>query len=185
MCQSMDTPNCQQHIGTQYSCRGHFNGGLPKSIYRDCKFLFEELSNPIPSCSIITLEELQLACMTQDGLTNLCKKHINNAFDKVPLSDDVYGLLGCVPAEMLHVSRTGLLNYMFGCLEGLISLLLSRKKDQESFNDLHQCIVSDAQQQCEQDFPHMSIRYGISNGTKMCGSEQVGNCFVLLCAMHT
>jgi hypothetical protein len=31
----------------------------------------------------------------------------------------------------------------------------------------------------------MSIRNGITNGTKMCGSEQVGNCFVLLCAMHT
>jgi hypothetical protein len=31
----------------------------------------------------------------------------------------------------------------------------------------------------------MSIRNGITNGTKMCGSERVGNCFVLLCAMHT
>jgi hypothetical protein len=26
---------------------------------------------------------------------------------------------------------------------------------------------------------------GITDGTKMCGSEQVGNCFVLLCVMHT
>ena len=31
----------------------------------------------------------------------------------------------------------------------------------------------------------MSIHNGITDGTKMCGSERVGNCFVLLCVMHT
>ncbi len=31
----------------------------------------------------------------------------------------------------------------------------------------------------------MSIRNGITDGTKMCQSERVGNCFVLLCVMHT
>ena len=86
---------------------------------------------------------------------------------------------------MLHVSGTGLLKYMFGCLEGLISLTGSRTKDRESFDDLHRCIVSDAQQQNERDFPRMSIRNGITDETKMCGSERVGNCFVLLCAVHT
>ena len=55
---------------------GHFNGGLPKFIYRDCKCLFEELSSPIPLCSLITLAELQQAHLTEDGLTNLCKKNI-------------------------------------------------------------------------------------------------------------
>jgi hypothetical protein len=31
----------------------------------------------------------------------------------------------------------------------------------------------------------MSIRNGITDGTKICGSKQVSNCFVLLCVMHT
>ncbi len=31
----------------------------------------------------------------------------------------------------------------------------------------------------------MSIRNGITDGTKTCGSERVGNCVVLLCVMHT
>ncbi len=31
----------------------------------------------------------------------------------------------------------------------------------------------------------MSIPNGITDGTKLCGSERVGNCFVLLCAVHT
>ena len=55
---------------------GHFNGGLPKFIHSDCKFLFEEFSSPIPLCSLITLAELQQAYLTEDGLTNLCKKNI-------------------------------------------------------------------------------------------------------------
>jgi hypothetical protein len=96
---------------------GHFKGGLPKYIYCDCK-----CSSLIPLCSLITLEEIQQAGKTQDGLTNLCKKNVPNAFENVPLSDNVYGLRGCVPAEKLHDSGTGLLKYMFGCLEGLISL---------------------------------------------------------------
>ncbi len=31
----------------------------------------------------------------------------------------------------------------------------------------------------------MPIHNGITDGTKMCGSERVGNCFVLLCVMCT
>ncbi len=46
-------------------------------------------------------------------------------------------------------------------------------------------MVIDAQRQSERDFPRMSVRNGITDGTKMAGLEQVGNCFILLCLMHT
>ncbi len=118
-------------------------------------------------------------------LTNLCKKNIRNAFDNVPLGDDVYGLLGITPGEMLHISGVGLLKYMFASLECLISLTRSKKQDQELFDDLHRCIVIDAQRQSKRDFPRMSVCNGITDCSKMCGSEQVGTCFALLCAMHT
>ncbi len=40
-----------------------------------------------------------------------------------------YGLLGSpVPAEMLHVSGTGLLKHMFGFLDGLIGGAKSKKE---------------------------------------------------------
>ena len=38
------------------------------------------------------------------------------------LSDFIHGILGVVPAEMLHVSGTGLLKYIFKCLCNLIGL---------------------------------------------------------------
>jgi hypothetical protein len=86
---------------------------------------------------------------------------------------------------MLHVSGTGLLKHMFGCLDGLIGRAKSKKREKESFDNLHRCLVINVERQSERDFPRMSICNGITNGTKMCGSKRVGNCFVLLCAMHT
>jgi hypothetical protein len=108
-------------------------------------------------CSRITSEELKQARLTEIGLTNLCKKNIFNAFENIPVGDLKYGLLGSVPAEMLHVSGTGLLRHMFGCLDYLIGGPNSKKKDKESFDDLHLCLVRDAEQQSVRDFPHMSI----------------------------
>jgi hypothetical protein len=50
---------------------GHMNRGRPKFIYQDCRCLFDDLSNPIPMCSLITSEELKQAHLAEDGLTNL------------------------------------------------------------------------------------------------------------------
>ncbi len=161
------------------------NGGQPKYIYRDCKCFFEDLSSPIANCHLITSEEIKQAHLTNDDLTNLCKQNISNAFENVPFADQVFGLLGSAPAEMLHVSGMGILKHMFGCLDGLIGGTKSKKRDKESFDDLHCCLVINAERQSERDFPCMSICNGITEGTKMCGSERVRNCFVLLCVMHT
>jgi hypothetical protein len=43
---------------------GHMNGGWPKFIYQDCRCLFDDLSSPIPLCSLITSEELKQAHLT-------------------------------------------------------------------------------------------------------------------------
>ncbi len=98
------------------------------SFFRDCRCLFDDLSSHKQMCSLITSEELKQAHLTEDGLTNLCKKNISNAFENVPLGDLKYGLLGSVPAEMLHVRGTGLLKHMFGCLYNLIGGPNSKKK---------------------------------------------------------
>jgi hypothetical protein len=96
------------------------NGGRPKFIYQDSRCLFDDLSSSIPMCSLITPEELKQAGLTEDGLTNICKKNISNAFENVPFGDLKYGLLGSVPAEIIHVSGTGLLKHMVGYLDNLI-----------------------------------------------------------------
>jgi hypothetical protein len=78
-------------------------GGWPEFIYRDCRCFFEDLSSPIPMCSLITSKELKQARWTEDGLTNLCKKNISSAFENVAFGDLKYGLLGSVPAEIFNI----------------------------------------------------------------------------------
>ena len=75
-------------------------------------------------------------------------------FENVSFGDLKYGLLGSVPVEMLHVSGNGLLKHMFS--SGGPN---SKQKDKESFDDLHHCLVRDAEQQSQskRDFPRMSI----------------------------
>ncbi len=81
------------------------------------------------------------------------QKNISNAFEKVPFGDEKYGLLGSVPDKMLHVSGTGLLNTCLVVLIVWLEAQIQRKKDEESFDDLHQSLVRDAEQQSERDFP--------------------------------
>ncbi len=89
------------------------------------------------------------ASKTSKALASLSKEAIKNAFYNVPFGDLIYGLLVSVPAEMLHVGGTGILNYIFEYLDNLIA----GEKDKGTFNDLHRCLVRDAQHQSERDFP--------------------------------
>ncbi len=52
----------------------HMNGGWPKFIYQDCRCLFDDISSFIATCSLIASEESKQAHLTEDGLTNVCKK---------------------------------------------------------------------------------------------------------------
>jgi len=159
----------------------HTNASNMKYLYLDCKCQLHELSDPRPKCKLVTLEEIRDARKKPNGVASLLMQAIKNAFDNVWFGNLKYGIKGSVPAEMLHVSSTGKLKYIFEVLDSLIE----GTKDKESFHDLHRCLVKDAKRQSERDFPRMSARNGITYGTKMCGSEHVGNCFILLCFFHT
>jgi hypothetical protein len=52
---------------------GHMSGGRPKFIHRDCTFLLDEISSPIPTCSLITSEVFKQAHLTKDGLKSCAK----------------------------------------------------------------------------------------------------------------
>jgi hypothetical protein len=86
---------------------------------------------------------------------------------------------------MLHVSGTGLLKHMFGCLDNLIGGTNSKQKNKESFDDLHHCLVRDAEQQSERDFPCMSIQNGITDGTKSVDPNELVTalCYFVSCTL--
>jgi hypothetical protein len=61
---------------------GHMNGGKPTFIWRNCKCLFHELSNPNPRCQLITAQEMENAPSTVDSMKDLSKKDIDKCFKK-------------------------------------------------------------------------------------------------------
>jgi len=110
---------------------------------------------------------------------------IKNRFIDLPFGDLEHGIFGCVPAEMLHVSGNGIMQYMLESVNQIIGSGTDKKLTLHQLDTLHQNMVRDALSQSERDMPRMSDRNGIMDGTKMSASERVGNMFILLCAIHT
>ena len=163
---------------------GQFNSSSAAFPYRDCRCTQAQLGNSIATCELTTLEEYN-AHKQQQTLHHLSLHDIDNAFMSVPFGDVVHGVFGSVPAEMLHVSGNGIMQYILGVVNDIIGSGGSKQLHLHRLDTLHQNMVRDALMQSEKDMPRMSDRNGVTDGTKMSVSERVGNIFILLCAMHT
>ena len=172
---------------------GHYNGsGKLKRPYRDCQCNFGSMSNPNPKCTYITLNDMKetkrrkLNATTKqdkDAIFQVISKHdIRNALTEpdLLLSDKIHGAYRMMPPELLHVSGSGLIMYMFRSLMHIMvpaCLVI--------LDALHQRISGDIGHQSEKDYPRGSVRNGILDGTKCQSSERRGNLFRLLCIAHT
>jgi len=163
---------------------GQYNSSSAMFPYRDCTCLLSQMSDPIAQCKLITVCDYA-AAKTQKELHNFSMHDIDNAFESIPFGDLRHGLFGSVPAEMLHVSGNGIMQYQLDVVNDIISSGTHKRNTLHRLDILHQNIVKWAGLQSEQDMPRTSDRNGITDGTKMSASERVGNMFVLLCAMHT
>lgn len=163
---------------------GQFNSSNATIPYRDCCCMLSQMSDPIPQCHLITVNEYNVAKKNGD-LAGLGLHDIDNAFDRVPFGNVRHGIFGSVPAEMLHVSGNGIMQYQLDVIHEIISSGQHKRKTLHSLDILHQNLVHFGSQQSERDMPRTSDRNGVTDGTKMSASERVGNMFLLLCAMHT
>ena len=163
---------------------GQYNSSSATFPYRDCKCSQAQLCDSVPNCSLITLAEYA-SHKQQDTLHMLSLHSINNRFIELPFGDLKHGIFGCVPAEMLHVSGNGIMQYMLESVNQIIGSGTDKKLTLHQLDNLHQNMVRDTLSQSERDMQRMSDRNGITDGTKMSASERVGNMFILLCAIHT
>lgn len=142
------------------------------------------MDEPIAQCNLITMSDYNLGKETAT-LRNLSLHDIENAFANVPFGDLHHSIFGCIPAEMLHVSGNGIMQYQLDVINQIVSAGSNKQKTMHQIDILHQNLVSEASHQSEKDMPRMSDRNGITDGTRMTASERVGNMFILLCVMHT
>ena len=115
-------------------------------------------------------------------IKRLSKHPIDNAITEMdlPLSDQEFGPFKMTPPELLHVSGSGLISYMFSTLKDAMT-----DKDRSVIDDLHQEMHRDSQWQSKKDFPVGSTRNGIVDGTKCMSTERRGNLFRLACIAMT
>ena len=172
---------------------GHYNGsGKLKRSYRDCHCKFDSMNRPYHSCEYVTLDEMRQAKRRKTSATtakekrivfhDISKHDIRNALTEphMPLSDQVHGPYKMTPPELLHISGSGLIKYMFQTLKYLLLPMF-----QIIIDGLHQRLFQDSARQSEKDFPRGSNRNGILDGTKTQSTENRGNLFLLLCLAHT
>ena len=163
---------------------GQFNSSSAAFPYRDCMCTKSQLCDPVPQCTLIKLSDYMFH-KEHKTLHQMSLHDINNAFINVPFGDPHHGVFGCVPAEMLHVSGNGILQYILDVTNDIVGSNKNKQMSLHLLDTLHQNMVRDALLQSERDMPRMSDRNGVTDGTKMSASERVGNIFILLCAMHT
>jgi len=133
---------------------------------------------------LITIEEYKFAKQTE--IPHAYSLHaFDNAFDNTPFADQVHGIFGCVPAEMLHVTGNGIMKYQLEVVKQIIESGTKTTKRLHRLDVLHHNLVTESLKQSERDMPRMSSRNGVTDGTKMTASERVGNMFILLCVSHT
>ena len=109
----------------------------------------------------------------------------DNVFDKTPFADQVHGIFGCVPAEMLRVTGNGIMKYQLEVVSQIIESGSNKNKKLHQLDVLHQNLVAESLKQSERDMPRMLSGNGVTDGTNMTASERVGKMFMFLCAIHT
>ncbi len=98
----------------------------------------------------------------------------------LPLSDGIHGPYKMTPPELLHMSGSGLIMYMFKSLRHQMGGGQDRDQIDQQHIDVSNCI----KRQSERDFPRGSMRNGLIDGTKCQSLERKGNLFRLLCIAH-
>ncbi len=160
-----------------------------KHPHRDCKCQFHDLSNPNPTCTYLTMEDINFAKKRKlededagiEYYRSFSMYHIRNALTEksLPLSDNIHGPYKMMPPELLHTSDSGLIMYLFVSLRDQ----MGGGKDRDLIDQQHIQISNLIKRQKEHDFPRGSMRNGLIDGTKCQPSEQKGT-YSDYCVLH-
>ena len=177
---------------------GHFNGsGRLKRPYRDCECCFDDMDNSNPQCKYVTQESMQAIkrrrlnatskTKAEDVDKEVSKHNVRRIFDNedMPLSDEVHGIYGMTPPELLHASYSGIIEYSMVTLEMMFGNKNVERKALATLDRLHQELSLQITRNSDRDSPRGSARNGIIDSTKTQSTERRGNFFRLLCLSYT
>ena len=188
---------------------GHYNNCKAQCLVKDCKCKQEDITSFPPKCSQVTWADIQ-ACDTigdifdlyqkkglvsekdmseifadADFAKSISKHPIDNAFDRLPLSDPYQGIIGMTPQEMLHLMGCGIFKYLIFGVKDIIGLKKKKSRLKGLINDVFPDIKNHLSKNAERDVSPMSNRNGFFNVTSLTNEEIRGNFLGLLVLMNT
>lgn len=170
-------------ISGNNSLLGSFNNANVKCPYRDCGCTKEDFVDPTSTCTFIKKADIDQLKQQNDiaGLKAVSKHNIVNAFDIIPTGDPVDTIYLSTPPETMHAIDAGIIPRMIQTIgDGF-----KRKQVAAAMHNLHLLLVNSHARQSERDLPRPSQRNHLLETTKTQATENKGNLFLLLCALHT
>ncbi len=135
--------------------------------YCDFKCQFHDLSNPNPTCTYLTMEDINFSKKRKqededagiEYYRSISMYDIRNALTEksLPLSDNNYGPYKMMLPELLHTSGSGLIMYMFESLRDQ----MGGGKDRDLIDQQLIQISNLIKRQSECDFPRESMQNGL------------------------
>ncbi len=160
----------------------HFGTKCPM---RKCLCGASDLGNPEAQCILRTPELVQEARESQAGLASISMHDIQNAFEGVPLGDQVYRQFGVVPSEVLHMLESGIYKYENRAVVQILGAKESNASEKNNLDILHRnlCILST--RQSERDMPRNTSKNGFGDSTKCTANENTGNLHIFIVSLFT
>ena len=150
---------------------------------RACKCDVNDLDNPYVVCESVRKSMMEAVLKRNDDaeLKELSQYHVDNAFSRLMLPVDDYGIWGATPTDLMHALPLGIFKY---CLEIIITDSMPPRLRMEidvmasDFNKRNR-------QMHRRTFPKTDFSKGVTNLTLLTADEMCGLMFLLTVLFQT
>jgi hypothetical protein len=184
-------------------CAHYTKSSNARMPMRRCRCKKVDLSQIPLMCQPILQKHIDACKRDPIKLKMISQRPIENAFDQLPLADNVVGVRLVTPFENLHVFDIGILQYLVVVIVDMMTAYKkpkggnngqnqntkrmkgSSKRDRERFDMLVREISIYLERQSERDFPRRTHRAHFADASRLTGTERRGAVLCLAIVLHT
>ncbi len=167
---------------------GSYNTYNVQCPYRDCSCSGDDFLNPKATCTLIKKADIDRMKKDNDldALKAASKHNIVNAFDMIPTGNPTDSIYHLTPPETMHAICSGVAKRMIDSFEAIMKSSKASKAAGSGFQTIHLLLYESHSAQSEREASAKpSSRNHIFDTTKTQATENMGNLFLIMCALHT
>jgi hypothetical protein len=163
--------------GDQLCCRFNGHHKNTKRHHRSCDCVFADLDLPDNKCNFLETQNINQACQTignDDELNDLSIYRVDNAFNRVQMGENPYGIFMCATLDVMHSVQHGIIMYVLQSFLDTLNDKLKSYLDRMALFFDRTC-----RQTTRSEFPRTDFARGITNLTQVECSERSGALFLI------